>query len=109
MRFSLLALLLFTDVFVGIAQQSSVNQLGQKYHINWQAPVSSSVSQNEVIQLLNFSTAHYSFADEFLPRHYQSIEIDGSETTISVKLVNDVYQPLSDAEVALLKSTSRIL
>lgn len=105
MRFYFSALLLFSGVFAGIAQQSNTNQAAvNTYHIKWNAPVSSTISENERVQLLNFSTAHYSFADGFLPRHYQQVDISGNEGSISVSLVNAVYQPLSDIETGLLGS-----
>lgn len=103
MRFYFSALLLFSGVFAGIAQQSNTNQAAvNKYRINWNAPVSSTISENERVQLLNFSTAHYSFADGFLPRHYQQVDIRGNEGSIAVSLINAVYQPLSDTEIELL-------
>lgn len=106
MRFYFSALLLFSGVFAGIAQQSNVNQaVVNKYRINWNTPISSTIAENETVKLLNFSTAHYSFADGFLPRHYQKVDISGNEGSIVVKLINAVYQPLSDAEVIVLGAT----
>src|SRR3954470_9945409 len=104
MRFYLSVLLLFTSIFITNAQQLPTNQ----YKINWHAPISSTFSENEVANLLNFSTAHYSFADGFLPRHYQKIDITGNEIGISVKLLNPVYENLSEAEVALIKSPDQL-
>lgn len=109
MRFSLSALLLFITVAMGVAQQSNINPSGEnKYRIDWRAPITSTVSENEVIQLLNFSTAHYSFADGFLPRHYQQVDISGTEQAISVTFINALYQPLSDIEMALLKPATQL-
>jgi hypothetical protein len=105
MRFYFSALLLFSVVFGGIAQPSNINQAtATQYRINWNKPVSSVISENETVQLLNFSTAHYSFADGFLPRHYQSIDITGNEGSIAASLANAVYLPLSEAELTVLGS-----
>lgn len=111
MRFYLFALLLFSGVFPSLAQQSGVNKLNSnvnRYRIDWHNPISSRVSETEEIQLLNFATAHYSLEDGFLPRHYQEVELSGTENDISVTLVNPVYQSLSDTELKFLKSTDRI-
>jgi hypothetical protein len=106
MRFHLSALLLFISVFTGTAQLANNQAVLNKYRIDWKAPISSTFSESEVIQLLNFSTAHYSFADGFLPRHYQPVEITGNEGGISVSLINPVYEPLTAIEAALLKATT---
>jgi hypothetical protein len=109
MRFHLSVVLLLIGSCVINAQAPKIIQPGEnKYQISWNAPVSSTISENEVIKLINFSSAHYSFADGFLPRHYQNVEINGNEHAIAVTLVNPLYQPLSDAEVALIKSQLQI-
>jgi hypothetical protein len=109
MRFHLSLLLLFVWTCVIKAQVPEIKQPGEnKYQINWSTPISSTISENEVIQLINFSSAHYSFSDGFLPRHYQQVEINGNETAIAVSLVDPVFQPLTAAEVALIKSPLQI-
>lgn len=109
MRFHLSVVLLLIGTCVTNAQAPKINQPTERtYQISWNNPVSSTISENEVIKLINFSSAHYSFADGFLPRHYQNVEISGNENAIDVKLVNPLYQPLSDAEIALIKSPLQI-
>lgn len=104
MRFLLSVLLIFTGIFISNAQKPATNQ----YKIEWHSPISSRFSENEVANLLNFSTAHYSFEDGFLPRHYQQVDIKGTEENISVKLINAVYENLSQTELALLKTPEQI-
>jgi hypothetical protein len=109
MRFHLSVLLLLIGVRTIQAQTPIINPPSEnKYQINWNSPVSSTVSENEVIKLINFSTAHYSFADGFLPRHYQNVTISGNEKGIAVTLVNPLYQPLSNEEMTLIKSPTQI-
>lgn len=104
MRFYLSVVLIFTGIFIGNAQKPTINQ----YKIDWHPPISSKFSDNEVANLLNFSTAHYSFEDGFLPRHFQQVDIVGNEAGIIVKLLNPVYESLSPAELLLLKSPEKI-
>jgi hypothetical protein len=109
MRFYLSVLLIFTGIFISNAQQPATNQYtGSQYKITWRNPISSKLSENEAVNLLNFSGAQYSFEDGFLPRYYQEIAIAGDESDISVKLLNTIFENLSDAEVALIKSTAQI-
>ena len=104
MRFYLSVVLIFTGIFIGNAQKTATNQ----YKIDWHPPISSKVSETEVTNLLNFSTAHYSFEDGFLPRHYQQVDIIGNEEGIIVKLVNPVYETLSQEELSFLKIPEKI-
>ncbi|HET6226554.1 MAG TPA: hypothetical protein VFF27_09765, partial [Bacteroidia bacterium] len=109
MRFYLFVLLMFTGIFISNAQQPATNQYnGSPYKINWRSPLSSKISETETINLLNFSGAQHLFADGFLPRYYQQVTIDGGESSIAVKLVNPIYENLSDAEATLIKSAAQI-
>ncbi len=109
MRFYLSVLFLLVGTCAINAQEPKINRSGENnYQIDWHAPVSSTISEKEVVKLINFSSAHYSLADGFLPRHYQNVDINGNENAISVTLVNPVYLPLTDAEVALIKSPLQI-
>jgi hypothetical protein len=76
-----------------------------KYRIEWLKPITIN-SEDEVIHVLNFSTAQYAASDGLLPRHYQDIGITGDENDIAVSFFNTSYEPLSDAELALLKNAS---
>lgn len=77
------------------------------YHLEWDDPITIP-AESEVekpIPLLHFSTAQYDKRDGFLPRHYQDVPINGNESSISVKLIHTSYKALTEAEIAILKST----
>ncbi len=120
MRFYFSSLLLLSSVYAGTAQQSTIDKItastsqsisvdqsiSNKYAIEWQMPVTITSSEDEVIHVLNFSTAQHAVSDGFLPRHYQEVAINGNERAISVSLVNAIYQPLSDAETAIIRAAT---
>lgn len=109
MRFYFSVLLLVIGGYAGLSQEVLNDQaVNHRYQITWQPSISSSVSEEQSIQLLNFSGANYSFDDGFLPRLYQSVEINGTETAISVSLIHPVYAPLSEKDIELIKSPGAI-
>lgn len=111
MRFFLLSTFLFVNLFIGNAQQmntaSGTSKSEPQYSIHWQQPISipGESEGDNPIQLLHFSTAQYDITDGPLPRHYQDVPINGNEINISVRLINTFYEPLTPAEIAVLKST----
>lgn len=78
------------------------------YQLNWQTPGISKISDSETMHYLNFVGAQYSFYDDFLPRFYGNVPIKPFDRAITVTLVNTAFEPLSDAEVALLRNPSKI-
>lgn len=110
MRFYFLSFLLFCILFAGNAQQINTTISGtlptQTYHLDWQQPITlaGGTEEDKPIQALHFSTAQYDIQDGTLPRHYQDVPINGNENGISVSLVNTTYEPLTTAEITILKS-----
>jgi hypothetical protein len=119
MRFHFSAFLLVSFVLSTIAQSNidpapahmdqlpGIHQTAEaKYRIEWQKPLTVGNAEEETRHVLNFSTAQYAASDGFLPRHYQEVEISGNENAIAVSFANATYEPVSDAEMVLLKNAT---
>lgn len=71
--------------------------------IDWTAPVKVSMIEGEDAKALTFTGAHHEGADNLLPRYYKNVELRGNENDFTATLINTVFEPLTDAESALIK------
>ena len=74
--------------------------------IIWQAPATIKFSDTETHRFLSFTGAQNAYEDDFLPRYSKKIVLNNNEQNFSAVIVNPLYESLSDAEAALIKSQS---
>jgi hypothetical protein len=109
MRFSLtVCLIIFLNAFVFAQPKTETKQIPSKYSISWLQPGVVKPSENETQKFLNFTGAQYVFEDNFLPRYFQKVELNQNDLAFTSSLVNPIYQPLTSAEIAILKNPSKI-
>lgn len=79
-----------------------------QYSISWLEPGSIKPSDNETQKFLNFTGARFEVEDAFLPRYFQKVPIANNDNSFEASLINAVFEPLSSAEVAIIKNPSLI-
>ncbi|MBL7882427.1 MAG: type IX secretion system sortase PorU, partial [Bacteroidia bacterium] len=107
MRYVLLFSFLFVHVGLSFSQNGKSTHL---YQIKWDGAVSQKYSDSEQRSFLSFEGAYYAFEDEFLPRYFNEVPtLNQTIDAFSIKLVNEVYESLLDAELAVVKRQDLIL
>src|SRR5688572_8169576 len=89
----------------GQSKTTSGNLLpGNTYNIQWTPPSGQSRTAGATTpSFLNFKGAQYSFYDGFLPRYYENVPVEPGSRSLTARLVNALYAPLSSDEEALVK------
>lgn len=109
MRVSLALSFILLANLAAIGQSKvATKQAPSQYHISWQQSGSVKPTEEITQKFLSFSGAQYVFEDAFLPRYYQNVSLNGEATSFSTTLKNPVFEPLTDAEVAVIKNPSLI-
>ncbi|HEY0030700.1 MAG TPA: type IX secretion system sortase PorU [Bacteroidia bacterium] len=101
-------LVLLLNTIVTGQTQGLLRQNPAKYSISWLSPGSVKPSENETQRFLNFSGAGFVPEDAFLPRYFQKVPLNSTVESFTTLLVNAVYEPLTSAEVAIIKKPSLI-
>lgn len=78
------------------------------YKISWVAPGGAKISGDKAPKFLSFPGAQYSFYDNFLPRYTENIPVEANTRSISVRLIDPVYEALTSEELSLIKDPSKI-
>ncbi|CAN5372166.1 type IX secretion system sortase PorU [soil metagenome] len=105
MRFTLAFCLLLLSQLTGFGQSKfTPKQAPSKYTILWEQPGSVKPSDEVTQKFLNFTGAQYVFEDAFLPRYYQKVSLNSNDDSFSTTLINPIFEPLSEAEVAIIKA-----
>ncbi|MCW3104635.1 MAG: hypothetical protein JWO09_3075 [Bacteroidetes bacterium] len=76
--------------------------------VKWGQPIRISMLEGENAKTLAFEGADYTHADHFLPRYSQRISLNAGESGFSASIINAVYEPLTEAEIAALPRNSII-
>lgn len=109
-----LCLVFLVNVFAfgqsGGQLKSSVklNSSSNQNQIVWHQTAAVKVSETQTQHFLDFDGATYSFEDDFLPKYSQKVSIGNNEGNFTATIVNPSFQPLSDAEAAIIKDPSKI-
>lgn len=100
----------FLLIEVAVLGQSShgSKQSPSHYTISWQQPGVVKPSEFETQRFLSFTGAQYVFEDAFLPRFSKKVSLGANDGSFTTELVNPVFEPLSEAEVAIIKNPSLI-
>ncbi|MEO6883543.1 MAG: type IX secretion system sortase PorU [Bacteroidia bacterium] len=89
--------LFFISSSLSLLAQSDV---GLRY-LKWKNPVVETLPDGREVSYICFQKAIYDSKTQPLPTYYETIKLSGNPTDISVSLINDVYEPLTSAEVNL--------
>lgn len=104
-----LILLLSILNLAAFAQSRSTSQkTAPGSQVKWSQPIRISMLEGENAKTLAFEGADYTHADHFLPRYSQRISLGAGETGFTATIINAVYEPLTDAEIAAIPKKSII-
>jgi hypothetical protein len=70
--------------------------------IQWGQPIRISMLEGENAKTLYFQGADYTYADHFLPLYSQRITLEGNGNNFTTTIINPVFEPLSDIELAAI-------
>ncbi|MBL0328420.1 MAG: type IX secretion system sortase PorU [Bacteroidetes bacterium] len=109
MRVSLALFLLLIIEFSAVGQSKySSKEVPAKYRISWQTPGTVKPSDTETQKFLTFSEAHFEPEDAFLPRYIQKIALSNADYSFNTTIINAVFEPLTETEVAIIKNPGLI-
>jgi len=104
-----LILLLSILHFSAFSQLKSTSQkTAPGNQVKWSQPIRISMLEGENAKTLAFEGADYTHADHFLPRYSQRISLNAGESGFSASIINAVYEPLTEAEIAAIPRNSII-
>ena len=106
--FALCFIVLINGVVLGQTKVVS-KQTPAQYTISWQQPGFVKPTEDITQKFLSFSGAKYVFEDAFLPQYSQKVSLNANDISFSATIVNPNFEPLSDAEVAIIKNPALIL
>jgi len=95
----LFLLLLFSGV-----QSFSSNENSTARKINWQIRS----NDNSSSQFFYFNNALYDSQNRQLPKYFEKVELNAGSNSFKVTLANELFEPLSDKEIALINNKSSI-
>ena len=76
--------------------------------LKWVSPVKISQMEGETSRTLAFDGCENGYQDRYLPRYNKRVNFRGNENEFSATLTNTAYEPLTDAEIALIRDKSSI-
>src|ERR1700747_2429979 len=103
-----LYLILFIESFAFSQSQVNNNLNLSSYKIVWNLPSAIKISETETQHYLSFNGAQYNYEDNFLPRYNQKLYLTNNEQSFSASLLNALFEPLSNEEIALIKNPTKI-
>lgn len=109
MRTTLATLLMLTAAFSAQSQSKSISkQTPASSIITWLAPGTVKPSDTETERFLNFTGAHFEPEDGLLPRYFQKVSLTNDVNSFETLLTDVVFEPISDAEAAIIKKPGLI-
>jgi hypothetical protein len=108
MKYGKLTLLL-SIIHLTVFGQSKISPQKQTSSTNltWGQPIRISMLEGENAKTMYFEGADYTYADHFLPRYAQRIELPGGNS-FTASLIDPVFEPLTEAEIAAIPKKSVI-
>ena len=106
-RFSF-CLLVFINVFVFGQIKTAEKVSSSQYQIHWQKPLTVKNNEGQTHQYISFKEAEYAKEDGMLPRFNKKVSLANGQE-FNAEIIDASYQPLSDEEAAMIKSTSKIV
>lgn len=90
------------------SDNKSENKTKFDYTIQWNGVKSFEHSETEKYFYLSFDGAEYDFNDAYLPRFNETINLPTLTTAFEASFKDVVFEPMADAEIALIKNPALI-
>lgn len=109
-NFLLLTFFAFNATFIAAQTKTNTtpNNKGLDYTVNWEGIKSQSNYENETHKYLTFQGAEHSYSDNYIPRYNIKINIPNVITSFSAFISEGIYVPLTEDELAFVKNSSLI-